>query len=326
MGRFKLTRLIAGICLTIIMILVPVFGTSCSGQLASGIVANAMAATMVPDVNLDVYVYFNQGSPTNIPKNLIKASQDIPVDSLSLWGLIDNNDTYAIGGALVFTDPSDAAYAYSQIPSRNDVWTQVSDKTIYVVQGSGGPAEKLKNAISNHNFKRYSDQKALAELSRMPYSDSARPVAVGIVKPTKAAVDLVKKYLDSSTAAAVDSAFKWGNPQIIVCGLYSAQKLEIADVLQRISNGSIWNLNLGAMVLVDSALPGLIFSPIASHQLETYGFTKLNSGNLTIYQSTVNSPGGKSIPVMVNIDGSQVFVTASVQPTFAQILLTEIRQ
>jgi hypothetical protein len=326
MGSLKLDRLIAGIGLILIMIMAPVVGTSCSGKIATGEIANALAATMVPDVDLDVYFYFNQGSPTNIPKNLVKASQDMAVDSFSLWGVIENENIYAVGGAFVFTNAADAGSIYSQISAQTDDWTRLADKTIYVVRGAGGPAEKLENAISKNNFKRYNDQKALAELSRMPYTDSARPAAVGIIKPTKAAVDLVKSQIGSNAASTLDSAFNWGKPQIIVCGLYSAQKLEIADITQKISNGSIREMNLGAMMLVDSSVPGAVFSPIANHLLETNGLAKTSVGNLSVYQTSVSSPVGGSIPVMINIDGNQVFVTASLQPTFARDLLTGIKQ
>jgi hypothetical protein len=325
MSRFKATRLITGICLILILILAPVIGTSCSGQQANGIIANALAVTMVPDVNLDAYLYFNQGSPTNMPKNLINSPQDVSVDTISIWGVIEN-DIYSIGGAFVFTNSSDASYAYSQIPAQSDVWKKLTDKTIYVVQGSGGPADKLKNAISNNSFKRFNDQKALAELSRMPYSDSARPAALVVIKPTKAAVDLVKSYVDPNTASTLDTAFNWGKPQIIVCGLYSSQKLDIPDIFRRIDNGTIWDVNLGAMALIDSSLPGFVISPVAGHLLDSNGFTKATVGSLAAYQTTVSSPGGKSIPVLINIDGNQLFVTASAQQTFARDLLTGIKQ
>jgi hypothetical protein len=321
----KAVRLIAGICLLLILVMVPLIATSCAGQSTSGVIANTLAATMIPDTSLDVYIYFNQGSPTSIPKGLLQIPQEYSVESASVWGVIDN-DVYSVAGALNFSNTADAGSIYSQLSSSKDVWTKLNDKTLYVVSGGGIPADKLKTAISNNNFKRFNDTKALAELSRMPYSDTARPAAVAIIKPSKAALELVKTRLAPETASTLDSAYNLSKPDMIVCGLYSAQKLDIADIAQRIGNGSIRDMNLGVMALVESSLPGLVFSPAVSHVLDSHGYTKISSGNLTIYQTSVNGPDGKPVPILINVDGNQLFVTASVQQNFAQTMLTGIRQ
>jgi len=114
----------------------------CGGPVIPGTIASELAATMVPNVNLDVYLYMNQGSPTAVPKELIHSPADIKIDSLAVWGLV-NGDTYSIGGALTFTSSGDASSIYSQLPQQADIWTKLSDRTIYLVQGSGGPAEIL---------------------------------------------------------------------------------------------------------------------------------------------------------------------------------------
>jgi hypothetical protein len=318
-------RLIASICFLLIIIMVPVTGTSCSRQPTSGVVANTLAATQVPDTDLDIYIYFNQGSPTVVPKDLWHIPQDYSVESFSVWGVIDN-DVYSIAGALTFTNTADANSIYSKLSASKDFWTKLSEKTIYLVQGAGIPADKLKSAISNNNFKRFSDTKALAELSRMPYSDSARPAAVAIIKPSKAAIELVKSHLGQDKASTLDSAYNLGKPDMIVCGLYSSEKLDIADIAEKFFNNSIWEINLGVMALMRSSLPGLVFSPAASHVLESNGYTRISAGSLTIYQTHASAPDGKSIPVLINVDGNQLFVTASAQQDFAEALLTEIRQ
>jgi hypothetical protein len=321
----KPVRLITGLCLLLILVMVPVIGTSCSGPETSGVIANTVAATLVPDTALDIYIYFNQGSPTKVPKGLLKISQDYSVESASIWGVIDN-DVYSMAGALTFTNTADAGSLYSQLSSSKEYWTKLSDKTLYMVSGGGIPADKLKTAISNNSFKRFNDTKALAELSRMPYSDNARPAAVAIIKPSKAAMDLIKSQLGTETASTLDSAYNWGKPNMIVCGLYSAQKLDIADIAQRIGNGSFREMNLGVMVLVESSLPGLVFSPAVSRVLDSNGYAKISSGNLTMFQTSVNGPDGKPVPVLINVDGNQLFVTASVQQNFAQAMLMGIRQ
>ena len=56
-------------------------------------IATTLAATLVPDVNLDVYIYFKQLTYTTVPKNLIGLDIDIQIDSLAIWGVI-KNDVY----------------------------------------------------------------------------------------------------------------------------------------------------------------------------------------------------------------------------------------
>ena len=70
----------------------------------------------------------------------------------------------------------------------------------------------------------------------------------------------------------------------------------------------------------------VITGPIASRLLDSNGYTKINVGDLTAYQTSVTAPGGKTIPVLINVDGNQVFVTASAQQSFSQTLLTGIKQ
>ena len=189
MALSKSARLIIYICLSIIIVLVSVAGTSCKGNTANGVIATTLGATQVPDLNLDLYLYFNQDSPTAIPKNWLQTQQDIQVESVAVWGIVEN-DTYSIAGAINFTDTADAATINSLLMSRSDLWVKLVDKTIYLVNGSGNPADSFKNAITDNKFKQYDDQNALSDVSRMPYSASARPLAVGIIKPSQAALDL----------------------------------------------------------------------------------------------------------------------------------------
>lgn len=79
----------------------------CTAPTVSGSIANELAATRVPNLDLDVYLYHNQGSPTTVPKDLTGSSMDISVDSLAIWGIINAN-TYALGEALTFNNVDDA--------------------------------------------------------------------------------------------------------------------------------------------------------------------------------------------------------------------------
>ena len=148
-------------------------------------IAAILAATLVPDVNLDVCIYIKQLTCTTVPKNLIGLDIDIQIDSLAIWGVIKDN-VYSIGGILNFPNALEASNLYSQLPQQSDVWTKLVGSSIYVVQGSDVPAESLKKAINNNKFKHYDDSNAMAQVAAMPYSSSIKPVAICIVKPNQA--------------------------------------------------------------------------------------------------------------------------------------------
>ena len=321
----KVTRYALISTLIIIAFLIPLISVGCGKQVISGTIASELAATMVPDVNLDVYLYINQGSPTAVPKELIHSPVDIKIDSLAIWGLV-NGTTYSIGGALTFTNAGEASNIYSQLPPQADTWTKLSDRTIYLVQGSGGPAESLKSAISNNNFKHYDDSKALAEVALMPYSGTTKPAAIGIVKPSEAAVNLLRKYLNANTAATIDSIFTWARPQVIVLGLYAPQQIDVTDMVQRINNNTIWDIDLGVVASINSAFPGVIVSPVATRLLENKGYTKVNAGNLTVYKASLGAWNGRTVPVLINVDGNHIFITASWNESYAQTVMTSINR
>lgn len=319
----KFNRYLIAIRLIIILALTPAMLLGCVEPKLTGTIANDLAVTMVPDVNLDVYLYINQGNPTIVPKNLIGSSTDISVDSLAIWGVINDN-MYSVGGALTFTNATDAKHIYSQSSQQNDLWTKLSSNTIYFVQGSGGSAENLISAISNNNFKQYDDGQALGEVSLMPDDSTAIPVVIGIIKPIQAAVNLLKPYIDANSAETIESIFTWAKPQVIVIGLYSSQQIDVADIVQRINTNTIWDADLGVVVSMNSSFPGLAFSPVANKYLDNTGYPKAKLGNLAVYKAFLDGGNGKTIPVLINVSGNHVFAAVSGKESYADTLMTSI--
>ena len=272
MKFWKFSKFLAILTLAIITLSISVGSVGCTG-VVPGTSATQLEATMVPAVDLDVYIYVNQQVPTNIPKTLTGADADITVQSLSIWGIINDATQYAVGGALTFTNAADAGVVSAQLKNSTDFYTKLSDSTIYFVQGSGSSAESLKNAIANNDFKRYDDQKALAEAAKLPSGGTTKPGLIGIVKPNQAAVDLAKKYLNQNTASTLESLYSSAKPEIIALGVFSSQPIDLADTVQRISDNTVWDRDLGIVVSIASAYPGIIFSPIASQYIKSQGLT-----------------------------------------------------
>ena len=311
--------------LIIALLAIAAVGVGCRGQeTPASPPAERLASTMVPARDLDIYIYIKQASATKVPLSLIGASADIMVESLAIWGVAREDDKFTIGGALTFASAADAAKIHSQIPGQTGVWTKLADRTIYFVQGSGGPAESLKSLISANNFKRYNDNKALQEVALMPDSGSTRSAAIGVIRPNKALINTLKQYTDSATAERIDTIFTWAKPEVITIGLYAPQQLDIADIAKRVLSNTIWDADLGVIASIKSSIPGAIVSPIATGFLDSAGYAKSTLGNLTVYKSSFNV--GQIIPLLLNVDGNRVFVTVSGKESYAQTLMTSIRR
>jgi len=280
---------------------------------------------MVPDVELDLIVYINQGVPTKVSKSLIGTPNDISVESLAVWGIVKENQ-YSLSGALTFESATDAEVINTRLPKQSDVWTKLSDRTIYFVQGTGAESEAVKTAISNNNLKRFDDRGALDEISNMPAGGVTRPAAFAIIRPNQAMLDLIKRYTNENTAKSMEDVFNGVKPQIIVLGLYSTQPLDIADLMQRAANNTIWDVDIGVLASISSVYPGIVFSPIATRALDNQGYPKETINNLTVYKTSIAAGSGKTVTLLINIDGNHIFTAVSAKEPYAETLLLGIKR
>lgn len=328
MKRTAFGKIILFVMLTALLLAIPVFSAGCGGQAlpppSSASSAVDIGSIMVPNTNLDVIVHFRQASATTVPTSLIGVSTDIKVESLVIWGIATDNK-YSIGGALTFTSADEASKINSQVSGQAQVWTRLVDRMVYFVRATGGPGENLKSIITRNDFKKYDDTAALKEVAMMPAGGTTVPAVIGIVKPNEAMVNLVKSYVDPETAKTVDTIFTWAKPQVIAFGLYAPQQINAADLMTRLENGTIWNSDLGILVSVKSSIPGIVVSPIATGWLDKSGYPKTTLGQLTVYNLS-QKMGGKTIPVLINVDGDRVFLSVAPKDTYAQTLITGIKR
>jgi len=284
---------------------------------------NKLTATLVPNINLDLYVYIGQDNPTMVPKEIIGSPFDLIAESLSLWGLAIE-EGFTLGGKLTLTNANDAAQIFTQIPSQSKIWASVKDNHVYFVGGSGVAAEALKTPITKNDFKYYDDQEALAEVMLLPDGGTAKLVAVAVARPSQSLLKVIAKNIAPEASNTINTLQRWARLQIITAGLYTPQYLDITEILQGIEQGTIWESNLGILVSVKSELPGFLVSPIAGRFLDNAGFPKLNLGELTIYQGILDIGNGKTVPVLLRIEGSRIFISISGQKSYAEELITSI--
>jgi hypothetical protein len=325
MKALQVSRIPLILIMAVTLLGLPLLISGCAKN-TSGTTETEFGTSLVPSVDLDFYVYIDQQVPTVIPKSLTGAPADISVQSLAIWGITNNDSQFAVAGALNFDNSAEAGAVFTQIPVSANNYTKLSDQTIYFLKGSGGPAESLKNAIFHNDFKQFDDKNALKEVAKLPSGGTTIPILIGIVKPKSAAINFVKLYLDQNTADTVDTLFSYGKPKIIALGVFSSQPLSLAKITERISDNTVWDMDLGAVVSMDSIYPGPIFSQVTARVIANQGFPEAMVGNLTAYVDSVNIENGKTIPTYLNISGNHLYATASGRDSYAQTLLTSIKR
>jgi hypothetical protein len=276
----------------------------------------------VPNTPLDVYLYAKQDKPTVIHVDMTGGPCDIEVESCAIWG-VPAGDDFALGMGLTLTTTDSASKLYAEINFEKYRWKMLSGSTIYLVYGSGTAAETLKRAIANNDFKYYDDTESLKAVVDLPNSGIISPTAIAIVKPSKALIDFIAKYVDPRYFDQVNTMLEQVNLKLIVAGLYSSSHIDIAKIVEVLEGrGSISNLNLGLLMLAESNYPGLLVEPAVKKFLTDYGFTEMGFAESTIYRASLDRYIGEAIPALVWINGNRVFAAVAGQESYAQSLIS----
>ncbi len=194
--KFKNNKLVVTILL-FLLISTSIVAVGCQKEvtpLPATSIHSDLSTTLVPNIDLDIYVYAKQDNPTTVLKSLVGTSFDVVAESLALWGIPTEND-FILGGGLTFVSAANATKIHAQISDQVEIWTKLSGRTIYFVQGSGSIAETMKAAISTNNFKQYDNQNALPEIALLPDGGTTKLAAIGIVIPSETLTELIARNI-----------------------------------------------------------------------------------------------------------------------------------
>ena len=318
------TKLLA--TLFVLLIVIPVVSVGCQEkeQLPPTSSSSALSSTLVPNTNLDVYIYIKQDAPTTLPADMIEGPFDIVAESLAIWG-IPAEDDFAFGGGLTLTSADDASKLHAQIARVQEMWTILSVNTIYFVEGSGIAAETLKTSISENDFKYYDDEQSLRVAAVLPTGGDTKLAAVAIVKPSKVLIGRIAKNADPEALGLINMVLKVAGFNRVVAGLYSPHQIDVAEIARVIGHGgSISESDLAALIVVKFNVPGLIVQPIAKRILAGQGYLETTLGELTIYKGFLDTDGDNATPVLVRIEDNYIFIAISGQEPYAQTLITSV--
>ncbi len=256
-------------------------------------------------------------------KGLVGISLDVVVESLALWG-VPTEDAFILGGGLTLVSTADAARTYAQLSAQAETWTKLSGRTIYFVQGSGVVAEAMKAAISQNNFKQYDDRNTLLEVARLPDGGTTKLVAIGIVVPGETLMELIAENIGIEYSGTVKALLTLARLQVVMVGLYARQQIDIAEVTQKIEIGSILEFDLGILALIKTGLPGIIVSPIVKKVLDNAGYVATTTGELTLYQGSLDAGDGNDIAILLRVEGNRIYVAVSGQEAYARTIILNV--
>jgi hypothetical protein len=309
-----------------VLILFPVLVVGCFGEVGQlpGSSTDKLSAILVPDTNLELYIYAKQERSTIIPAEIINMPHDIKVDSLAIWGLPSDEDL-VFGAGLTFATADDASEIYAGVVSEKDSWKILRDNKIYVVRGSGVAAESLKSAILNNDFKYYDNANVLEAITMLPREGRTKMIALAVAKPSKQVLDFAEGYIGNENFEQISDILKLLNPDVVIGGIYSPHQINVAKAVEVFQKGvGVSTLDVGILVLVKSTLPGFVVSPVAKNLLVDRGFTEEKFSEFSVYQGVWVAPDNSKISILARIENNQIFVAVSGQEAYAQTLITSI--
>jgi hypothetical protein len=322
--RAALFQKVIAFLLVLCIFSIPGFG--CLGDVEQIPFSNAgsLSALLVPDTNLEFYVYAKQDRPTIVPATIINLSHDVKVDSLAIWGMPSDKEL-AFSAGLTFTTPKDASEIYTSIETEKNSWKLLRDNKIYIVKGVGKASETLKTSITNNNFVRYTNESVLQSVAMLPRGDRTKMIALAVARPSQQVLDFASEYIGIKDFEQVNKILKLLNPEIVMGALYSPHQINVAKAVGVFEKGgNPASLDAGGLFLIKSGFPGFITNTAVSNILCDYGFKESRLADFTVYKGFWTAPGDNAIPVLVRIESNYVFVSISAQEQYAQIMLTSI--
>ncbi len=325
-SRRKLISAAMGL-FAMIIIASPAVFMGCQGEMEQfqGVSSTSdFSVLMVPDTNLDVYLYAKQKSLTTIPANLINMQHDIQVESLAIWGVPSDEDM-AFGLGLTFDNPITAEEVDGKLANDSVPWKLLRENNLYIVQGTGSGADTLKTAIQNNNFVFFNNAKLIEAANMLPNSVKAKLIGIALAQPSTQLINFIANNVSAGTIEQINEILRLANLELVIAGLYSPHQINISRAVQVIQgDGNLANLDLGLLVSVKSGLPGILVEPRVRDILEQQGFQETTINDTQVFKGMWSNPYSTDIPVFARIEGNYVFMAISGQESYAETLITSI--
>jgi len=277
---------------------------------------------LVPDVPMDVYLFASQDKPTVLPDNAFNTSEDISIESLSIWGVPSEN-YFSFGISLVFSSSNEASSVYKQI-KQDDFWMKLRDNNIFVVYGEGSSAESLKSAIELNHFKKYDDSEMIEASTFLPEEVDTKRAAIALARPSNALIELLFK--GSGNTEMVSNIKNLVQLKVVSAGLYSPEHIPAEAIIDIANNeDSICNYNIGVVVALKSGYPGLLVQNLVEAYLKNIDLKPVQLGELTVYKGYWETEEKDIVYALIRLEDNRIFCAVSGRLSYAETLITSVR-
>lgn len=292
-----------------------VAGCEVAPTVSPPLLPQGFADNLVPNVNLEGYVYFNQGSPITISADILQgAAAQISMDSAQVWLGPDAN---SIGGAVNFRNEAHAQSVSRLIKAAGEpVWNLASGQIIYAAYNDPGQwTTSLKDAVNQQQMvsPKIKYPEISGDFAYFPNKPPLKPFAAGFIDFNGRLVESIGTRLGASLTDYI-SALRSAKINHISFVLYGERPIEISS--RAMSEEYIKSLYLGVMVVGRSGYPGIAISLFFDKAMQDAGLTKYNVKGVDVYEY----PTGNVRSLVARKD-NVIYVAAALSKEIAEDLL-----
>lgn len=298
-------------------------GCQTERQFASNTFGDTFSALLVPDTELNLYLYAKQDRPTTVPAELMSLDYDLNVESMSIWGGADDKEEAIAVGVMLVT-AGEAQKVFDEISESDATWKLLRGKKLYLVQGKGYAASALQKAIESDRFVYYNDEKVFEVITVLPNGERTRLVTVCVLKNDPILLDFLVQGDDDIDVERIGKFLDAAKVNLVVGGLYTPNRINIAKASELIRSGNIAALDAGMLLVVKSDLPGFMIEPLVSNYLTHYGFEQYAVGDVSLYKGHGMGIGGDELETFVRIEGNFLFASMAGQEAYAETLIMSV--
>ena len=280
---FKSVMLRLALLLILSLALVSDPGCETTPNISTPLLPSGFTDALVPDVNLDGYLYLNQSSPVVISSDLMKATG--PQISVRSAQLFLGPDTDSIGGSVSFQSQADAQLAVQLMKSITiPLWSLANGNIIYAANtDSGDWTSSVKNAFSQQQMVNPSAKfpETREDFAYFPSNPPSKPIVAGFVNTTGNLVDSIGTRTELSLTDYT-SVLKSAGISRISFVVYCAKPITISS--KTLSEAYIDSLQVSALAVGRSSYPSIAVSAFFDTAIESAGFTKYTINNVDMFE------------------------------------------
>ncbi len=307
----------------LLLVIAAVAFTACQGGKAgTPSLPPELAATQVPSVPMDAYLFVCQAQDTRIEGRLLSLQEDVVVRFAQAW-LVPSDGKEVLGGRIQFSSPQEAQRTSDAIGSADPkLWKRVSGSSLFLVYGEGGGAKSLTSAIEGNQFSSVETNApdGWAMIQQLPSSPPGKTVATGFVKLSDSLLAYLKENVQAETWNQVEPIISQARIDGVAVAGYLEKTINPSEIN---SVADVKEHKAAVMITGKSGLPGFLFPMAMKVVGPRVGLTEESITNGSALSKTMEIEG-TPMYFLLGASGSQIYLTAALDFSLSKKLLESV--